>query len=252
MTYDDEDMNKEEEFIEWGLAFGGDMEDAKFRYNMIATEVQREIVEVVSASKNSFRNLLLQSRGSYDDAVGPIGRIRGFVVLNAIAVLVERKVKIINAVVWVNDAIGDEFEVEYVPEEKLITKKRVEIFWEHGLIDDNTRATILEGFNFGISSVMRISKGNIVKNKPISHSMTATSRLEDRFRLVKKRLPRSVRLAKVVQVDWSDNSIKWQCLDSRETGWCRMDGVVITNSTRAGEPDDDDESGENPFDKMFW
>jgi hypothetical protein len=252
LTNDARNRDKEEDFLEFGLAFGGEWEQAIFRYYMIATEVQREIAEVVSASDNSFGNLLLKSRGASDDAVGRTGRFRGSMVISSIAVVLEYNSDIINAVAWIHNANGDDFEVEFVPGEKLITQKRVDLFWKRGLIEDRERVAILTGIRKGMSPLVRFSKGDIITNKPISLSKTASERLDDNCTFVKKRLPTKVKLAKVIRPDWADHSVKWRCLDSQKTGWVEMGGVEIANTTRQGDSNDEDEdSSGNLFNFRF-
>jgi len=173
LTNDAENREEEEDFLEFDIALCGEWEQAIFRYYMIATEVQREIAEVVSASDNSFGNLLLKSRGASDDAVGRTGRFRGSMVISSIAVVLEYNSDIINAVAWIHNANGDDFEVEFVPGEKLITQKRVDLFWKRGLIEDRVRVAILTGIKNGMSPLVRFAKGDIITNKPISLSKTA-------------------------------------------------------------------------------
>ena len=244
---DDAARRKQEDFIDWGMAFGGEYEEAEFSYIMIATEIQREVQEVVSVSGSSFRNLLLEARGTSEAAVGLPGKVRGFMVISAIALVLEYRTEVIRAVAWVNNADGDEFELELVPGGKLVSPKRVDIFWKHGLIDDRVRGAMMEGIDNGISPLVRLSRGDIITSKPASLSKTASERLEDSYKTVKNRLPTKVKVAKVTRVDWSDHSVKWRCMDSYATGWCRMDGVVLANTTREEDPDDDDEGSRNLF-----
>ena len=105
----------------------------------------------------------------------------------------------------------------------------------------------MEGIDNGISPLVRLSRGDIITSKPASLSKTASERLEDSYKAVKNRLPTKVKVAKVTRVDWSDHSVKWRCMDSYATGWCRMDGVVLANTTREENPDDDDEGSRNLF-----
>ena len=138
---------------------------------------------------------------------------------------------------------GDEFGVELLQMEEILTKTKIQVFLDAGLIDEEMYRDMWHGIQMNQIGVERIHKGDIIENKDfhlhLSNSATATERLAESCFGTTSRLPIGVKRAKVIKV--SGNEVAWECLENPDRwGKVLRSGVRIAMTTRVDASDEVD------------
>jgi hypothetical protein len=249
--FDVEDSpRKDKDTVEGSRMLEENLMSALWSFETIVYRIQQEVLRVVSESNNS-EKALFRMVGEEPPYGLLRGKMKAVVTMDAIASACNIDTtngscgKIIGsvAVIDFHNGGGDEFSVKLVQIEEILTKTKIQVFLDAGLIDEEMYRDMWHGIQMNQIGVERIHKGNIIENKDfhlhLSNSATATERLAESCFGTTSRLPIGVKRAKVIKV--SGNELRWECLENPlRWGWVIRRGVQIASTTHEVDSGDVD------------
>ena len=239
---------KDKDTVEGFMMLQKSLENALWSFDHIVYGIQQEVLRVVAESNNSEKTLFRMVGGEPPWLLR--GKKRALVTRDAIASACNIETKdgscgeIIGSVAVIElHPGGDKFSVELVQMKEILTKTKIQVFLDAGLIDEEMYRDMWHGIQMDQIGVQRIHKGNIIENKDfhlhLSNSATATERLAESCFGTTSRLPIGVKRAKVIKV--SGNELRWECLENPlRWGWVLRRGVRIAMTTREVDSGDVD------------
>ena len=241
---------KDKDAVKGSMILEENLMNALSSFCIIVNRIQQEVKRVVSQANNSEKELL---RIIGFETYGLLrGRMKARNAMNAIATVCRIETdddfrgKVIRSVAEIHfhDG-GDKFRVSLLKMEDILTKRKIKIFLNAGLIDEEMHRDMWHGIDNNQIGVERILEGDIIENKePSSYeSKSAIERLAGIPFATTTRLPIGVKMAKVTRIS-SSNELRWECLENPDRwGWVHRSGVRIAITTREDVLDDNEWGG---------
>ena len=233
------------------LVYGEDKIQARFQTSLVAKIIQNELIEISDRATHSLQNLLTRARGDSIGSSAFHASCRAKLVVHALASLHGSSFDIINSLIVVTLEDKDQFFLDPVQREDLLSPTVIRVLYENGLISAEVHEILTADLDI---SLLKIQVGNFIVNlsKEIPSHMTATERLltsrVNWCRIVLPRLPSNVNLAEVIRVDDLDGTLKWRDTDDHTNGgWVENQGVTRAATTRKSDLENNDKKAGGSF-----